>query len=143
MSIHTIIFKRRVPLPKKNTKSKKTGKITQTLCTLNNATSWLRYGKTKIKNTYKQLLKEYFIPEPQKQYSALVIKYRIVRHTKQNIDKDNVIFALKWIADSLEELEYVKNDNVINFESYDTFYDSKIKETMLDIIVTTGEKKWI
>jgi hypothetical protein len=143
MSIHEIILERRLPLPKKKTKSKKTKKITETLCTLNNVTQWIRYSKTKIKNDYKDLLKDFFIPEPEKQYNALNIQYRIIRDTKRNLDKDNVVFALKWISDTLEDLGYVKNDNVVNFESYDTLYDKQASETMLEIRIAIGEKKWI
>jgi hypothetical protein len=143
MSVHTIILKRKLPLPKKKTKSKKTGKTTEVICTLNNVSSWIRFGKTKIKNTYKTLLKDYFIPEPEKQYDALNIQYRIIRDSKRNIDKDNVVFALKWIADTLEELGYVENDKVINFESFDTSINKDASETMIEINILSGKKEWI
>jgi len=137
-----VILNRKLDLPKFKKRSKTTKKYSEVLCTLNNISAWYRYKKTEIKNTYKQLLKEYFIPQPKQKYKSLTIQYRIIRHNKKNIDKDNVVFALKWIADTLEELGYVDNDNVVNFESFDTIYDTSLPETMLEIRIIDSERIW-
>ncbi len=134
-------------MPKANLKMAKTKKhpekrFSEVICTLNNVGRWIRWDKVKIKNTYKDHLREYFIPEPEEQYTALNIKYRIVRHNKSTLDKDNVIFGLKWLADLLEELGYVKDDKVVNFESFDTVVDASLPETMFQIQITTGPKEW-
>ena len=112
------------------------------ICTLNNIPKWYRYDKTKIKNTYKTFLKDYILEEPSKCYDSLTIHYRILRHNKRKLDKDNTIFVLKWLSDSLEELGYIKDDNVVNFISYDTIYNTKRPETMLEVIITDEKKEW-
>jgi len=139
---NNILFQTKIPLPKYRTKSKKTKKYTEVLCTLNTISKWYRYSKTKIKNDYKTILKELSVPEPTMQYDSILIEYRIIRHTKQNIDKDNVVFALKWLSDLLEELGYIKNDNVVNFSSFDTTYDLSAEETMLEIRVINSKNEW-
>jgi hypothetical protein len=111
------------------------------LCTLNNIPKWYRYNKTKIKQEYKEFL-SYVIPEPETTYEALTIHYRIVRHNNRRIDKDNVIFALKWLSDYLESIGYIKDDNVVNFVSYDTIVNKNIPETMLEIYVTDQKQEW-
>jgi len=137
-----IVFQRKLHLPKFHKKSKVTKNTSEILITLNNISSWYRYSKTKIKEEYKDLLKEFYIPNPIQEYQTLTIEYRIIRHNKINIDKDNVIFALKWISDTLEELGYVRNDNVINFHSYDTVYDKDISETMLEVRIINIQNIW-
>jgi hypothetical protein len=136
------ILHRRIPLPKKKTRSKSTNKVTETICTLNNISSWIRFSKTKIKNDYKNLLQDLFIPEPDKEYKSIVIEYRILRDSNRQIDKDNVVFSLKWLSDLLEELGYIKNDNVVNFRSFDTKHDLTLDETMLEIRIVDKDEKW-
>ena len=142
MSSHIILFERKVHLPKKKTRSKKTKKYSEVICTLNNVSSWIKFAKTQIKNDYKNMLKEYILPEPEKEYDSILIHYRILRHTKQKLDKDNVVFALKWIADAMEELGYIKDDKVVNFCSFDTVVDTSLPETMLEIRILSGKKDW-
>jgi len=117
-------------------------RYTEILCTLNNVTKWIRWNKTEIKNTYKTNLKEMYFPEPEEIYPELTINYRLIRHNNTRLDKDNIIFALKWIADSLEELGYIKDDKVINFHSFDTIVDTSLPETMFEIQVTTNKLYW-
>ena len=147
MSSHIIILQKRLPLPKAKLKMAKTKKhpekrFSEVLCTLNNVNRWIRWDKTKIKNDYKTLLKDYFIPEPDERYDALTIQYRILRNTDQKLDKDNVVFGLKWLSDTLEELGYVEDDRVVNFESFDTITDKTLSETMFEIKILTGKKEW-
>ena len=54
----------------------------------------------------------------------------------------NTNVALKWLSDLLEELGYVKNDNVVNFSSFDTAYDLNAEETMLEIRVIDSKNEW-
>lgn len=141
------IFKRRLHLPKTRKKMAKTKahpepRYSEVLCTLNNVASWIRYSKTKIKNDYKDDLKEYFLPEPEKIYDSLTIEYRIVRDSEKTLDKDNIVFALKWLADSLQEIGYIKDDKVVNFKSYDTTVNKALPETMYEVRVMDGSDKW-
>lgn len=138
----TELFTRKLNLPKIKKKSKKTGKYTYVLATLNNVGTWIRWSKTKIKNEYKAELKEYYLPEPEAMYDELTIDYRLIRHTNMRLDKDNIVFALKWIADTLEELGYIKDDKVVNFRSFDTIYDKSLPETMFQIRVSKGTTSW-
>lgn len=140
--MQNIIFSKKIHLPKFKKRSKTTKKTTEILATLNNLPYWYRYSKTQIKEEYKTLLKEFYIPEPTKQYTSLIIEYRIIRHIRTKIDKDNVVFALKWISDSLEDLGYIKNDTVVNFHSYDTVYDISLPETMLEIRISDNTNIW-
>lgn len=137
-----MILQRRIDLPKKRQVSKKTKKVTQVLCTLNNVSSWIKFAKTKIKNDYKDMLKELVLPEPERQYEAIVIEYRIVRHNKSKLDKDNVVFGLKWLADTLQELGYVEDDKVVNFRSFDTIIDTSLEETMFEIRLIDKKEIW-
>ena len=142
-----MILERKLPLPKTKQKMKKTKKFpelryTEVLCTLNNVGSWIRWGKTKIKNDYKEHLKEFFIPEPDEQYEVLTIQYRIIRNTNHKLDKDNIIFGLKWLSDLLEELNYIKDDKVVNFQSFDTVVDKSLSETMFEIRIINESQKW-
>ena len=141
------ILERRLPLPKTRQKMAKSKKHPETrfsevLCTLNNVSSWIRWGKAKIKNDYKDHLKEYFIPEPEKLYESFTIHYRLLRPTKAKLDKDNVVFGLKWLADTMEELGYVKDDKVVNFKSFDTLHDSSLSETMFEVRIVEGSESW-
>ena len=140
--MNNILFERRLNLPKFRTKSKVTGKYSEILATLNNISKWYRWSKTKIKDEYKSGLKEYYIPEPDNVHDSLTIDYRIIRHTNRTVDKDNIIFALKWLADTLEELGYVKNDKVVNFRSFDTIVDIRNPETMFEVRVHTNKEEW-
>lgn len=126
----------------KKTKKFPQVRYTEILCTLNNAGSWIRWGKAEIKNNYKFSLKEMYIPEPTSVYEALTIDYRLLRHSKARLDKDNIVFALKWLADSLEEMGYVNDDKIINFRSFDTEYTPENPETMFEIRVHTNTSKW-
>ena len=137
-----IILERRIPLPKMTRLTKKTRKKTEILCTLNNITQWIKFQKSEIKNKYKLHISEYFIPEPDEQLEAFTVEYRIVRHTKRKIDKDNIVFGLKWLVDLMAEMGYVKDDMTVNFDSFDTIYDSTQSETMIDIRIISGGKKW-
>lgn len=141
------ILERRLPLPKAKLKMAKTKahpekRYSEVLCTLNNVGRWIKWNKDKIKNDYKDHLKEFFIPEPEREYESFTIQYRLLRDTKKTLDKDNVVFGLKWLADTMQDLGYVKDDKVVNFHSFDTEHDSSLSETMFDIRIVEGSQKW-
>jgi len=138
-----ILFSKKIHLPKFKKKSKKTNNSSYVLATLNNISQWYRYNKTKIKNDYKLYLKEWVVPEPNQQYEHLLIQYRIIRNSKRKLDKDNVIFALKWLADTLEEMEYIKNDQIVNFQSFNTIENTNLPETMLEIKIISTKQTWL
>lgn len=143
------ILTRRLELPKvrlpikktKKTKYKET-RYSDVLCTLNNTHRFIKFRKTDIKNLYKSTLKEMYIPEPEQMYEQLTIDYRLIRHNDTTIDKDAVAWAIKWIADTLEELGYVANDKIINFCSFDTIVDKSLPETMFEMRLMNGSRQW-
>lgn len=141
------IFTRRVHLPKvrlrmAKTKSHPEVRYSDVLCTLNNTGRFIKFRITEIKNTYKDQLKEFIIPEPEMVYEELTIHYRLIRHNKTQIDKDGVAWALKWIMDTLEEMGYVENDKIINFQTFATITDSSLPETMFEMRVCSEEERW-
>ena len=136
------LFTRKIHFPKFKTKSKKTGKYSEILISLNNIPRWYRWKKSEIKNEYKSMLKEFYIPEPELKYKTLVLQYRILRHTKTRFDQDNAIFAIKFILDTLEDMQYIDDDRYVNIQSFPTLYDKSLSETMIEIRVLNGESKW-
>ena len=142
-----ILFKRRLHLPTFRTKMKPSKshpevRYTTILVTLNNVSRWIRWSKADIKNSYKKSLKEMYIPEPEMIYDVLTIDYRLIRHNNTRLDKDNIVFALKWLADSLEEMGYIKDDKIVDFKSFATIVDKNNSETMFEIRVHTNEEEW-
>lgn len=141
------IFTRRLHLPKFRHKMAKTKKFpqvryTETLCTLNNTSKWISFKQTEIKNTYKNMMVDMYIPEPETMYKNITIQYRLIRHNKQKLDKDNIVWALKWIADAMESMGYIADDKDINFHSFDTIIDSSLPETMFEVRVMNDSQKW-
>ncbi len=136
------LFTRRLHFPKFKKKSKKTGKYSEVIATLNNISEWYRYKKTDIKNNYQSMLKEYYIPEPETTYDYLTLQYRIIRHTRQRLDQDNAIFAIKFILDVLETEGYIKDDKNISIQSFETIHDLDSPETMIEIRLLNDKQTW-
>ena len=144
------IFKIVVPLPKYKHVDKATKeRITKAgvhkpatlrkefirLALINNLQNWYRFQKTEVKNNYKTLLKEFFLPEPTEVYKSLTVEYRILRHNKRKIDSDAIAFAVKWITDSLCEIGYVKDDDTVTHVLIPAEYRKGLVETQLELTV--------
>ena len=144
------IFKIVVPLPKykhvekatkdRTTKSGTFKPATQRkefirLALTNNIQYWYRFQKTKVKNNYKTMLKEFFLPEPTELYKSLTVEYRILRHNKRKIDSDAIAFGVKWITDSLCEIGYVKDDDTVTHVLIPAEYREGLVETQLELTV--------
>ena len=108
------------------------GKKANQLCTVNNLPYFYRYGITRIKNTFKEQLKEWYIPkhtgEPTR--SALVI-FRIKRKNKKRIDPDSAALPQKWIADVLVEQGYLIDDDQIRYILEPTEYSCEGVDTSI------------
>jgi len=131
-----LLFKTVVPLAKFKSKSKKTGKVTEQLCTLNNASRWLRYGRAEIKAKYKSLLKEFFIPEPEDGFRALrsiTLEYSILRHNKRKIDTDNLIHNIKWISDLLQDMNWISDDDKVTLIIRPSTHIETLSETQFQL----------
>jgi len=132
-----LIFESVIPIPKFKSKSKKTGKITEQLCTLNNYQRWIRWNKTEIKNQYKQLLSDFFIPEPESEpRDKILLHYQVLRHNKRRIDSMNVIaFSDKWCLDLMVDIGHLIDDDKCTHIIEPAIYCDGLNETMLKLKV--------
>lgn len=73
---------------------------------LNNIEKWYRFHKSKIKNQYKQNLKDFYIPTPDKTYEGIVIDFKLYRHNGKTLDSDNMGFIIKWTIDAIKEINW-------------------------------------
>jgi len=126
------LFEITIPMAKFKRKGK------EQLVTLNNTSKWFRYGVTKIKNEYKNLLKEFFISSnPNPPYKELIITYRILRDSKRKLDSDNIIWNIKWFTDVLTETNWLVDDDKVTFTIFPTEYVKDTKETSIKVTVKT------
>ena len=131
-----VLFTSRVPLPKMK---RKKGDV---IVTLNNVSRWYRYGKTEIKNTWKQELKEMYLPDSDMEHEYLTVKVRIVRNNNRTIDQDGLAFAYKWLMDTIEEMGYINNDKNVSLQTFPTIVDKTQKGTLLEVRVTDDAPQW-
>ena len=119
-----------VPLPYWESKGKRQ------LVSLNNTTKWKRYGEKKIKGQYKDLLKDFYIPNPPSvPFNTLDITYEILRHNKRKMDGDNLTWAYKWLLDTLVECKWLSDDDQIYYHVVPSVYTEGLAETQLRVIV--------
>jgi len=78
----------------------------QQVVTLNNVGKWYRFQGSKIKNEYKEMLKEWHIPKPKATFDYLLIEFHISRHVKRTLDSDNIGFIVKWTIDAIKEINW-------------------------------------
>jgi hypothetical protein len=131
------LFTRRIEFPKVIRKTK-----SHILATPNTASKWLRFSKKKIRDEFTSTLTEYIIPEAEKTYDNINIQYRLVRHNKRKIDSDSASYAMKWLQDTLEAMNYIADDKDVTLESFPTIVDPSLPETMIDIRITDEKKEW-
>lgn len=119
-----------IPFPYWESKGKKQ------LISLNNTARWYRYNHTQIKNSYKELLKDFFIPKAKQSYDSLFIEYQVLRHNKRRVDAMNIVaFADKWFLDSLTETGWLSDDDNCYHHITPARYIENIPETQLRVVV--------
>lgn len=91
-----LLFEFHTPLPK----------YKEQVISLNNINKWYRFQSSKIKNEYKELLKDWYIPTPDNTYEALYIEFHLYRHNKRTLDSDNLGFIIKWTIDAIKEINW-------------------------------------
>ena len=129
-----LLFKTVVPLAKFKSKSKKTGKVTEQLCTLNNASRWVRFGKAEIKAKYKQLLREFFIPEPEGEpLNSITLEFSLLRHNRKKVDVDNLIYNQKFILDLLQDMKWISDDDQVTLVLKPSVYIETLSETQFQL----------
>jgi len=119
-----------------------TGKHKGRLCTINNIPYWYRFQKTKIKNKFKDMLKEWCIPKSNDKYYSLNIEFTIIRPDRHRIDPDSLAgSAGKWIVDTLVEQGWLKDDDKVRISYNPTIVDEVISETMIKVEIYKNEEK--
>ena len=111
-----------------------TGKSKGRVATNNNVPDWYRYQKTKIKNSFKESLGEWTIPQSDLNAETGAIKFTILRPNKKRIDADSLaISAGKWIADFLVEQGWFSDDDKIQFLYLPMEHSPEHSETMIRV----------
>ena len=85
----------------------------------------------KVKNDYKDLLTEFYVPEPSKTYKSLIFVYTIQRHTKQRIDSDSIALITKWLTDIFTKCGWLIDDDKVTHIFKPAEQDLESVETQL------------
>lgn len=119
-----------IPFPYWESKGKKQ------IASLNNLSRWYRHNHTKIKNGYKDLLRDFYVPEPNQIYNSLLFKYEIQRHNNRRADSMNLVpLADKWLVDLMVDIGWMKDDDKCYHMISPAVYKKGIVETQLRVQV--------
>jgi Holliday junction resolvase RusA-like endonuclease len=110
------------------------------IVSLNNTARWHRYGKTKIKNQYKEILTSFYIREPTECYRKANITFKILRHNKRKIDPDALSWVYKWFIDAFTEAGWLVDDDQITYTLVPATYIEGLNETMVDVSIKCFDK---
>ena len=82
------------------------------LCSLNNISRWYRFAKTKIKDEFKNQLKEWSLPVwEDNPFMKAELEYTILRTNRKKMDSDALSLTYKWVQDLLVEEGYLTDDD--------------------------------
>lgn len=113
-----------------------TGRAKGRLATNNNVPDWYRFQKTKIKNSFKESLGEWTIPQSDLKCELGAIKFTTIRPNKKRIDADSpAISAGKWTADFLVEQGWFEDDDKVQFLYLPVQVCPEYNETMIRVEV--------
>ena len=118
------------PLAKWSSKGK------EQLITLNNTSRWHKFSHAKIKNQYKELLKDYYFPEPKDKYETLHIEYQVLRHNKRRLDADGLSWSYKWAKDTLVDIGWLYDDDKVHYCVVPAKFKEGLTETQIKITVS-------
>lgn len=108
---------------------------------LNNVGKWLRFQGSKIKNEYKEMLKEWHIPTPDFEHSSLYIEFHLTRHNGRVLDSDGLGFIIKYTIDAIKEtanddgLRWMTDDDQITYLVKPAVLDRDLLETEITVKV--------
>ena len=79
----------------------------------NNLSKWWRHSKTRIKESFKNTLKEWYLPEwDDNIYRKAEIHFTILRTNQRKMDADSLgPSTYKWAIDCLTEQGYIEDDD--------------------------------
>lgn len=113
------------------------GRLKNSLATNNNVPTWFRYYKKKIKDSFKTMLCEWYLPKSDKLYERAEVTFTILRNNNKKMDPDAFgISAYKWAIDLLVEQGYLEDDDKIRIILEPTQLGCKdISETVINMKV--------
>jgi hypothetical protein len=120
------------------------GKKNSAVCaTNNNVHLWFRHSKTKIKNAFQELLREWYLPcFDENPYHCGEVHFTILRTNGRGMDSDALgISTNKWAIDTLTHQGYIVDDNRIKIvlEPTELNYKSEI-ETQVRMKIILWER---
>lgn len=106
------------------------------LVTLNNTHKWKRWSEKKVKDQYKTILIDFYIPDPPSApFDSLDITYEILRHNRSKVDGDNLSWSYKWFVDTLVKCKWLSDDDQVYYHVVPSVYTEGIAETQLRVII--------
>lgn len=99
-----------LPLPKGRGKNK------NKIATLNEVPKWHWSSVSKVKNDYKDLIKDWYLEDWNKEpLGSMTVVFSIERHNKRILDSDNIGFIIKWVLDAIKETGTLVDDDQITY----------------------------
>jgi len=110
-------------------------KYRKKVISLNNIPLWYRYQQSKIKNEYKQNLKDFCITTPDKKLTKMFICFSIYRHNRRIFDSDALGFIVKWTIDAIKESGWLVDDNQVTYIVHPSVLNLDLIETEIKVEV--------
>ena len=113
------------------------------LCLTNNISLWWKHSKTRIKNEFKDILKQWYLPEWQDNpYERAEIHFTVLRANGKKLDADSMApSTFKWSMDTLVEQGYLVDDDKVKLVLHPTRLNQKNQnETMVLMQVKLEEQ---
>ena len=129
--VNKFIFK--VPYPYINKRKNKS------LLTLNNWNKIHWSQRNKIKNAFKEQLKEWFIPYSSRNSEALKLTLQLIT-PQRHIDAINLALVIKWIEDVLIEKNWILDDKNNTIVILPTIINKKEIDPKIKVIIERIER---
>ena len=108
------------------------GKAKNQYATTNNIPHWVRFHKTKIKNTFKSMLCSWYIPSAEQVFNKATVTFQVLRDSKRKIDADAFSSsAYKWTIDTLVQQGYLKDDDKVRIILEPAILNASDNETQI------------
>lgn len=108
------------------------GKSKNQYATNNNIPTWYRFQKTKIKNAFKESLREWYVPATNHKFDRATITFQILRDSSRKIDADAFgVSAYKWFIDLLVEQGWLKDDDKVRVIQEPVVLNASSNETQI------------
>jgi hypothetical protein len=113
------------------------GRYRQQLLSLNMVSKLNSHALGKIKNDFKNQIKDWLVPEGSEEpiHNGLTIHAKVIRHNKRKFDAINMAIVVKWLEDILVEQGIVEDDRDDEIVLFPTEIDDSLDETMIEFKV--------